>query len=1593
MGSNWNGMAAMAESEGAQGGLEFSVLGSLVVRRAGGSLDLGSYKQRALLALLLVHRNEVLSTDRIIDELWGSEAPTDRKNALHVYLSNLRKVLEPERMKRTEGSVILTRSPGYSIRTAPDAVDADVFLQLVAEGRALLAADPGAASIALGDALARWHGLPFEEFTYEGFAQTEISRLNELRLEAVEDRVDADLARGLARELVGEIESLVGTHPLRERLTGQLMLALYRSGRQAEALRAFQSLQGRLAEELGIDPSLELRRLEEMMVLGDPSLTVRAEALLPGDRAVIGPAVRGYELRELIGEGRLGAAYRAFQPAVGREVAVKVLRADVADDPAFIRGFEDQAQAIARLDHPYIVPLYDFWREPGAAFLVMRLMQGGNLAHRLAAGPLDGPAVGRLAAHVGEALHAAHRLGMVHGDVRPGNLLIDADGDAHLSDFGIALGHGDGDGVRSLAPADPMYAAPERGDGEAVDPSSDGYSLAVVVAQALAGRQSALPELLVGMDPAIADVLVRATAQDPAARYPDVRAFVDALLEALDVDATGTAARESDAVNPYKGLRAFAQSDADDFFGRERAVERLVSRLGAPGRAGRFVAVVGPSGSGKSSLVRAGLLPALRRGGLPGSDRWFAVEMVPGRHPVEELEDALRSIAVRPPASLLEMLSAPDGLSTAVDMILPDDGAQLVLVVDQLEELYTHGDATVADRFMETLAGAVSGPRSRLRVIATLRADFYDRPLLHRTFGELLREGTEVIIPMSAGELEQAVTGPAGRLGVGFDPALVAEIVSDVADRPAALPLLQYTLTELFDQRHRKVVTLDAYRKLGGVLGALVQRAESLYATLDVAGESAARQVFLRLVTVGEGVERDTRRRVLVTELTALGESGEAVQTVLDVFGRHRLLTYDRDLVTRSPSVEISHEALLVAWDRLHGWIEDARNDIRQQRRLAAALAEWTAAGASNDYLLRGGRLGQLAAWAAVTSLAMSEEERGFLEASIDLRDRTAAEEQAREDARVRAVRQSRRRARLLGALAVVAIVVGVLAVFAWTQRQQAAALADEAEQRALAIRLADQAVRQTRSDPQLAVLLALSAADATVGVDALPIPVEEAMHLALQSAGIAYPADVSEIQTAFGPGGVVGYYAMEPTDLALLMAGGLTRRFTTTECASFDIPACPQAGSEVRAELLPSRIHREPSSLVGTSVRLNTAFDPDDFRPEMERFTAETGIGVSIGDLTEPLYDVRTGADRFEPWDVLILAQPGAVRDIDTTSGLSDLGRYLDAETIRAARSTFLYDTWNADGRFVAVPFTVDVKSIVWYARAGFAEDGYTEPDSWEELLALSHRIAEEGGVPWCLGFASGDASGWPGTDWIEGLSLRIAGPQWYDRWVSHDVPFDDAPAVEAAQMLDRLMAGPGYVFPSRSAISTTPFFVGNQLVGEGCWMNYGASYSFGPPGWASAGPSVADLDAFVLPPARAGGSTPLFGGGTAVSAPHDRPEVRAFMAFVAREDFGAALTGSPAFLLADRRFDASLYGPADDPHADLRREFSTAALTALANDEFRFDASDLMPGAIGSFGQDGRRGAFWEGMLDLADERYTAAEVMAHIEEAWLELEAQGS
>jgi WD40 repeat protein/class 3 adenylate cyclase len=724
--------------------------------------------------------------------------------------------------------------------------------------------------------------------------------------------------------------------------------------------------------------------------------------------------------------------------------------------------------------------------------------------------------------------------------------------------------------------------------------------------------------------------------------------------------------------NPYKGLRPFEEADAADYFGREALTQHLIARL----RDTRFLAVVGPSGCGKSSVVRAGLIPALRRGPIPGSGRWRFADMFPGAYPLAELEATLLRVAENPPASLIEQLeSGESGLLRAVKRVLPADGSELVLVIDQLEEVFTLvADEGRRTQFLALLRQTTTDPRSRLRIVVTLRADFYDRPLLYTGFAELLRDCVEAVVPLATDELERAISKPAERAGVTLEEGLLSEMVADVANEPGALPLLQYALTELFERREANMLTRDAYRAIGGASGALAGRAEALYGDLPEAGKEGARQLFLRLVGLGEGTE-DTRRRVDRQEIDSIEVDQAAMSEAVDAFGTSRLLSFDRDPRTGSPTVEVAHEALLREWRRLRGWIDAGRDDVRTHRRLAASAAEWDDSGRDPSFLLRGGHLAQIESWRQGSGLALTGLEGEYVGASVD--ERLAADEAERERvAREAAVeRRSLNRMRaLVAVLAIAALVAALLTVFAFHESSRSKHDAQIATGRELT---AD-SVANLQVDPERSILLALRAIETFQSTSKnVPREAVEALHRAVEASRARL--------TLSNP--ATSYVAFSPDGRMLATAGAATNSQQGGEAVLWD-------ARNGRKLLTFSR----QTQLVGPDVRFS--------RDGSRLFTVIRGRGTVA-------WDTRTGrqvlllADKDSQLNNMALS-PNETR-LATTSGDGKLkiwnvrtGKLL--LTISVPASGLCGTSFSPTGTAIAAAlcFAGNGGADVWDARTG---------------------------------------------------------------------------------------------------------------------------------------------------------------------------------------------------------------------------------------------------------------------------------------------------
>src|SRR5215213_6128525 len=399
----------------------FRILGPLEVDVGGDTIPLGGPKQRAVLAHLILRANQLVPAETLIDRIWPEEPPEKARNVIQTYVSHLRKALGHDRIE--------SNGPGYRLRLDPSELDAARFDALMRDAKKALPVDPNVAVATLEDALALWRGPALADLADQSSFLAEAARLDELRLEAQETRIEGLLAAGVQAPAIGELEALIARHPWRESLWGLLMLAFYREGRQAEALRSYQRVREILADELGLDPSPELVKLHQRVLQQDPGLDLRGEPL------------RGYRLLEKIDAGPTGAVFRALQPRVERDVAVKIVHEAIAADPEFVRRFDADAQTVAALEHPHIPPLYDYWREPGRAYIVSRYLRGGSLRAIEERGELfERDRALRVIEQISLGLAFAHRQGITHGNVVSSSILFDPEGNAYLGDFQIGSG-------------------------------------------------------------------------------------------------------------------------------------------------------------------------------------------------------------------------------------------------------------------------------------------------------------------------------------------------------------------------------------------------------------------------------------------------------------------------------------------------------------------------------------------------------------------------------------------------------------------------------------------------------------------------------------------------------------------------------------------------------------------------------------------------------------------------------------------------------------------------------------------------------------------------------------------------------------------------------------------------------------------------------------------------------------------------------------------------------------------------------------------------------------------------------------------------
>lgn len=495
---------------------------------------------------------------------------------------------------------------------------------------------------------------------------------------------------------------------------------------------------------------------------------------------------------------------------------------------------------------------------------------------------------------------------------------------------------------------------------------------------------------------------------------------------------------------PYIGLHAFDASNQHLFYGRDQLINQILNQI----LVSRMVTAVGPSGSGKSSVVLAGVLPRIKNGELPGSALWhYYPVMVPGAVPLTNLAltimppDVTKSDWINTQTALFQQ--NPEHLTQIIES-QTDEPA--VIIIDQFEEAFTlcHDEAE-RDAFLENLLALIRTRDTRHLVILTMRVDY--ESYLNKTplFQSLYEQGQVRVTAMSGAELREAIEKPADAIGLKFEEGLVDALVREIVGEPAALPLLQFALLQLWDDRERNRVTWESYRRLGGVTQALANTADQLYQNLLPEEQVTAKRILLRLVRPSAGLEF-TRARIPRRMLYEAGEAQDRVDRVLDRLIAARLIQSTAGLTRDDDQIEVAHEALVRNWPRLVEWLEDERVTLRHRLRLSRQAEDWDARKRDESMLLRGVMLQEATKYEDLNPL-----EKEYVDASQALahheeREKEAARERELTQARQLAAEQLKaaRRLRWLSIALLVIMAIVIISVIGIVQRERARASAVE---------------------------------------------------------------------------------------------------------------------------------------------------------------------------------------------------------------------------------------------------------------------------------------------------------------------------------------------------------------------------------------------------------------------------------------------------------------------------------------------------------------------------------------------------------------------
>ncbi len=837
--------------------------------------------------------------------------------------------------------------------------------------------------------------------------------------------------------------------------------------------------------DLGTDASGErLRQSVNPEESSRSTASVSVSAFVPGvetslpERLILEPggAIKHYEIIRELGQGGMGRVFLARDTKLGRLCALKLL---LAYTGARAARFLAEARATARCKHENIVVIHDIDEFRGYPFAVLEYLEGRTLRAWMSQRGAKVPVLdaARLVLPLLRALERAHEMGIVHRDLKPENIFLTDGGQLKVLDFGIAKwvdpNEATNESTSTTQPqpegfiGTPAYMSPEQWRGIDIDAQSDIWATGIILYEMLTGAHPLAPptrarlaevqNLDVSMPSVresypdtgtLGSVVDRCLKKNRAERIGSAKALL-AEMESI-VDAPKAEAWVT-GKNPFAGLSAFQEADAERFFGRERDTATVLGRL----RNQALVVVAGPSGAGKSSFVRAGVIAALKR----AEGQWESFIVRPGRTPLSALAEVLTRVSEASTTNL-------GGLKTIEDLIealcdrpgylgsrlrafcrskSPDH--HILLFVDQFEELYTLG-AGPAERaaFLTCLEGAADDASSPLRVILSVRSDFLDRMAQDRQFMDAAVRGVFFLSPMGREEHRAALVRPLVATGHDFEhPDMVLAMLDALDTAAIPLPLLQFTATLLWERRdrERRLLTRESYENIGGVAGALATHADAVMESFSAHEQQIARAIFLQLVTP----ER-TRAIAGLPDLRELDTAGSVEQIVLRL-SEGRLLLIETGEDRAVATVELVHESLIESWMRLRRWLDENQEDAAFLARVRPAAKEWEDSKRMEGLLWRAQAAEDALRWQDRRDLStvpgLGQREMRFLTAVKDL-----------------SVRERQRRRNLvmavIASLAVVVVAVSVLAFQAKqetkrAEEQTAIAEAEKAETERNAVR------------------------------------------------------------------------------------------------------------------------------------------------------------------------------------------------------------------------------------------------------------------------------------------------------------------------------------------------------------------------------------------------------------------------------------------------------------------------------------------------------------------------------------------------------------